>query len=118
MRSVAKLVQEFADSVAAQTDAIWRGDSKTGNKYAKRYIRAFEELKKLGDEGRDALLPLFLHSRKDVRVSAAAFLLRHRTAEALAVLEAEARGEGLVSFEAEQALQRWRDGTWSLDPSE
>jgi len=38
---IEKLVREFAENVAAQTDAIRRGDSKTGNKRAKRYIRAF-----------------------------------------------------------------------------
>jgi hypothetical protein len=47
---------------------------------------------------------------------AAAHLLRYRTAEAKAVLEEVAKGEGLVSFKAEQALKRWEEGTWALDP--
>lgn len=40
---------EFAASVAAQTEAIRRGDPNAGNGHAKRYIRAFEELRAKGD---------------------------------------------------------------------
>nr|WP_160174483.1 hypothetical protein [Archangium violaceum] len=48
-------------------------------------------------------------------MSADALLLRHRTAEAKAVLEEAAKGKGLVPFEASEALKRWEEGTWSLD---
>lgn len=54
----------------------------------------------------------------DVRVKAAAYLLRHRTLEAQAVLREIASGEGLASFEASEALKRWEEGTWALDPAE
>ncbi|MCY1075044.1 DUF2019 domain-containing protein [Archangium lansingense] len=111
-----ELVEQFAQNVAAQTDAIWRGDAKTGNKHAKKYGAAFDKLRTHGDAGRDALAELFKHPRPDVRVMAAAHLLRYRTAEAKAVLEEVAKGEGLVSFKAEQALKRWEEGTWALDP--
>jgi hypothetical protein len=36
------------------------------------------------------------HPRMEVRVMAATYLLRHRTAEAKAVLEEAAKGEGLI----------------------
>lgn len=112
-----KLVEEFAVNTAAQTDAIFtRGGAKLANKHAKRVNAAFNKLCKYGDAGRDALTRLFQHPRPDVRVMAAAFLLRHRTAEAKAVLSEIAKGEGLVSFKAQQALARWEDGTWQLDP--
>jgi hypothetical protein len=112
------LVAEFAENVAAQTDAIWRGDAKTGNKHAKRYIAVFGKLTAHGDAGRDALTLLFKHPRMDVRVSAAAYLLRYRTTEARAILEAAATGEGLVPFEASLVLKNWESGTWALDPAE
>lgn len=114
--SIADLVARFASDVAAQTDAIWRGDSKTGNRHANRYIEDFQRLRRFGDEGRDALAALLEHERPDVRVVAAAFLLRHRTEEAKAVLWAAAAGRGMVSFEAQQAIKRWEEGTWALDP--
>ncbi|RKG68978.1 DUF2019 domain-containing protein [Corallococcus sp. CA054B] len=111
-----KLVEQVAKHVAAQTDAIWQGDSKTGNKHARKYGAAIDQLLAHGDPGRNALLVLLKHERMDVRVMAAAHLLRYRTAEARAVLEEAAKGQGLVPFEASEALKRWDEGTWSLDP--
>jgi hypothetical protein len=109
------LVEQFAENVAAQTDAIWRGDAKAGNKHARKYGVAFDKLRAHGDAGRDALSVLLKHPRMDVRVMAAAHLLRHRTAEAKAVLEEAAKGEGMIPFGAQQALQRWEEGVWALD---
>lgn len=112
-----ELVQEFAMSVSRQSAAIEIGDSRTGNKFAKRYIAAFEKIREKGDEGRDALAALLTDERAEVRVVAAAYLLRYREAQATAVLAAEAQGSGTTAFRAEQALQRWNEGTWSLDPA-
>jgi hypothetical protein len=111
-----ELVEQFAFNVVAQTDAIWRGDAKTGNRHARKYAAAFDKLRAHGDVGRDALAILLKHPRMDVRVMAAAHLLRHRTAEAKAVLEEAAKGEGMIPFGAQQALKRWKEGTWALDP--
>ncbi|WP_309892797.1 DUF2019 domain-containing protein [Archangium sp.] len=112
-----ELVEEFAQNVAAQTDVIFRGDASTGDEHAERYITAFKRLRSAGDAGRDALAILLKHPRMDVRVSAAACLLRYRTAEAKAVLEAATKGEGLAAFEAAQVLKNWENGTWALDPA-
>jgi hypothetical protein len=111
-----ELVKEFADCIAAQTDAVAKSDSVTGNKFAKRAAAAFAELRAGGDAGRDALAVLFEDQRPDVRVTAAAFLLRYCGERARAVLETEAKGKGPVAFGAAQALQRWKEGTWALDP--
>jgi uncharacterized protein DUF2019 len=113
-----KLVEAFAYHVEAQTWEIFNGDAKTGNKHAKKAIAAFDKLCAHGDAGRDALAVLFTHPRMDVRTAAAAFLLRHRTAEAKAVLEEAAKGKGLIPFEASEALKRWEEGTWALDPAD
>jgi hypothetical protein len=43
-------------------------------------------------------------------------LLRYRTAEAKAVLEEAAKGEGMIPFCAQQALKRREEGTWAFDP--
>ena len=111
------LVEEFAHNVAAQNDAIFQeGDARRGNRHAERYIAAFKKLRAAGDAGRDALATLFTHPRMDVRVTAAIYLLRHRTAEARAILAEAAQGEGLAAFEAALNLKRWEEGTWALDP--
>ncbi len=111
------LVKKFAESVAAQSEAISKGDSALGNKYAKRYMAAFTKLRSFGDEGRDELAVLLTNERADVRVMAAAYLLRHCGDRARAVLESEAKGKGIVAFGAAQALQRWSEGAWNLDPA-
>jgi hypothetical protein len=117
MTRTEKLIQQFAHHVAAQTDAIRQGDPKTGNQHAQQYIRAVKALQNLGDQGRNALVPLMHEGRDDVRAMAAAFLLRHRNDEARRVLEDLACGEGIVAFEAGEALKRWEEGTWQLDPA-
>ncbi len=110
-----ELVKEFADCVAAQGDAIAKSDPNAGNRFARRYIAAFENIRGHGDLGRDALAGLLDDARPEVRVMAAAYLLRHSGDRARAVLEAEAKGKGVVAFGAAQALQRWKEGTWALD---
>jgi hypothetical protein len=113
-----ELVEAFAHHVQAQTQEIFKGDAKTGNKYAKKAFATFQKLRSHGDAGRDALAVLFKHPSMDVRTAAATLLLRHRTAEARAILEEAAQGKGLIPFEASEALKRWEEGTWALDPAE
>lgn len=109
------VVEEFARNVAAQTDAIMRGDRRGGNKDAKRYIAAYKTLRDHGEDGRDALARLLTHPRMDVRVYAATCLLTDRPEQALPVLREAANGKGLIPFEASQVLKYWEEGTWSLD---
>ncbi|ADO72701.1 DUF2019 domain-containing protein [Stigmatella aurantiaca] len=116
MARLEKLVEDFVKNVAAQTEEIARGSAGKGNRHAKRYISAFDKLCAYGDAGRDALAVLLKHPRIDVRVMAAAFLLRHRTAEAKAVLEEAAEHKGAAALEARQTLTNWKNGTWALDP--
>lgn len=113
-----KLAEQFARHTAEQTDAIFRGDARIGNKHARQRIAAFKKLRTYGNAGRDALALLLTHSRMDIRGMAAVYLLRYRTAEAKAVLLEIAKGEGLAAFEASEALKRWDEGTWALDPAE
>ena len=110
------LVKKFADAVVAQSEAQKGGDWRTGNKHAKAYIAAFKALRAHGDQGREALSSLLTHERVDVRTTAAAYLLRYCEDRARPVLETAAKGKGVDAFLAGQALERWEDGTWELDP--
>jgi hypothetical protein len=110
-----QLVAAFAESVIGQNAAR---DSRTGNKFARRYIEAFHQLVELhGDEGREALTVLFGHSDPSVRCMAAAFLIRFCTARASEVLEQLASGSGLAAFAAQCTLKNWANGDWELDPA-
>ncbi|MFT3727117.1 MAG: DUF2019 domain-containing protein [Terricaulis sp.] len=117
MMTLETLVAEFAASVPAQSEAIHRGDPTSGNKFAKQRAAIWEELRAQGDAGREALAALLWDKRADVRTMAAAYLLRYKHVEAKAVLEREAKGTGIIAFEAEQTLERWKEGAWSLDPA-
>lgn len=113
---IQKLVDMFARAVIEQTEAMKRIDTRTGNRWARRGHRTFEELRQFGDRGRESLTQLFSHERADVRVMAACYLLRYRTKESLRVLRTESRGQGSIAFGASEALLRWNEGAWSLDP--
>ena len=45
--NINELVREFAENVAAQKDAIHRGETQASNEHARRYISAFEQLRAL-----------------------------------------------------------------------
>lgn len=115
IRSIPEMVDEFARHVRAQMDAVNRGDIASGNRHADKYFDTWIALKEQhGDAGRDGLAVLMRHPELRVRVMAAALLLRHKTEEATRVLEdAAAMGD----LAAELNLERWRDGTWTLDPA-
>lgn len=113
-----QLVDEFAEAVCKQKDSIRRGDTRAGNRYAKKYVAAFRKLRSFGNDGRDALASLLYCENLDVRVMAAAFLLRYKNKEALKILREAAVGKGLAAFGASEALKRWEENDWSLDPGE
>jgi len=114
----ADLVRRFAEAVVAQDACLERGNAKAGNRHARQQFATFRELRAMGDSGREALAVLLRDPRPNVRTTAAAFLLRYKTAEALAVLREAAQGSGIVAFESGEAIKRWEEGTWSLDPED
>ncbi len=54
MKDTKELVQQFAEHVILQKEAIRVGDTRAGNRHADAYIRAWEELRALGHPGREA----------------------------------------------------------------
>jgi hypothetical protein len=67
MKRLQDLVNDLVENIAAQTEAIRQGKTGGGDKHGKRYVRAFQELLRAGDSGRDALVPLLRHPRKRSR---------------------------------------------------
>ncbi len=110
-----ELVNAFARAAALHSKALLAGDHRKANREAREVFKAFDQLKRLGDEGREALMPLLRHEDKAVAGSTAAVLLRYATREATRVLEDLSRDRGLLGFQAQQSLERWREGDWHLD---
>ena len=114
-KEIAGLVSEFRESLIRQTDTIWN-EGGSGNAFARKSIRAFEKLREHGNAGRDAFAILMTDLRPDVRVAAAAYMLRYRHDEAMEVLRQAAGRESMVGFSEGEAIKRWNEGVWSLDP--
>jgi hypothetical protein len=114
-KSISELVAEFAKHCLAQREALNRDDVAVANRHADKNTAAWHALvDAYGDAGRDGVATLFKHPSVEVRVLAAAYLLRYKTEEAIRVLE---EAKATDHFGAEQALERWREGTWQLDPA-
>jgi hypothetical protein len=107
------LVQLFADNVIIQSESE---SVAKGNKAARKYLRAWDQLIKEGDAGRDALSVLLAHPHPRVRIMATAFLLRYKHKEATTVLIDIIQNHPNYAFGAEQCLKRWEEGAWQLDP--
>ena len=115
-KEIARLVSVFRENVIAQTDRIWN-EGRSGNAFAGKRTRAFHRLRdQYGDAGRDAFAILMTDLRPDVRVMAATYMLRYKHKEAMKVLREAASRESLVGFEAGEAIKRWNEGVWSIDP--
>lgn len=111
--------EELAELLAAYaaTAERWhelRTDARAANPVFDENERLARALRAC-DEGRAGIAGLIDHPAEGVRVLAAAHSLDHCAPEAVRALEALAAGEGLHAIAAGYALERFRDGTFSLD---
>jgi hypothetical protein len=100
----------FASAVIEQGECIARGDHRGGNREAKKYVSAARTLLADGSPTIDRFCKLLDHDHDDVRVMAAAFLLKERTKEAVATLRQVARNDGLAALGAKMTLKRYARG--------
>lgn len=110
-----KLVQIFRDAASRHFEASLNGDYKKANREAKTIRKTFHLLREMGEEGYQALMILLENEYGAVATAAAAYLLRYATDAATRVLQRHAQDKGLIGFESQQALERWREGDWHLD---
>jgi hypothetical protein len=111
-----KLVEQFSQAAERMSEAIMKGDWRENNKWAKKQANAFQQIIAIGDIARDELLTLLEHQSLSVVLSAAVFSLKYDTAKSIATLEQiAATDSGIIGFQAEQALQRWKEGSWQLE---
>jgi len=109
-----ELAAIFAEGVVTQNRYIWQGDAVSGNRHAVRYIEAARALLTGGPTHLDAFCALLEHSDPSVRGTAAAFLLKDRTDQAVPVLHALASGEGLAALGARATLERYERGVLTI----
>ena len=114
-KTVQNLIEDFAQYVIKQNKYIGMGDWKTGNKYAKKYIKCFKAINDIGDKAKNEMLVLLNHENDSVRTMAATFLLRFNTERAIGVLREISKKSGITGFEARESIKRWEEGSWDLD---
>jgi carbamate kinase len=114
-RDIERRIENFVKAARAHYAATLAGDHEKVNAQAKSLQRAFQEIVALGDVGRDALLVKAENEEVAVAAMAAVYSLRHNTAKAIEILRHIAMQPGLIGFEAQQALQRWEEGSWQLE---
>lgn len=109
------LVEQFAEGAEKSFEAMMKGDWRENNKWVKRQIKAFQEITAIGDAAREELLTLLEHENLRVASAAATFSLKYATEKSIATLERVAQEPGMIGFGAQQALQRWKEGSWQLE---
>src|SRR5690349_18772019 len=103
-------LEAFVEAELNQVECIRRGDARAGNKHARRGIAAARQLLAGGEAAIDRFATLLSHESPNVRVSAAAWLLKDRTEQAVAAFRPIAETEGLAALGAVCTLKRYERG--------
>jgi hypothetical protein len=110
--SVAKIVSDF-EKYCIQNDVAGQSlNPKLANKYAKKIINCYLQLRELGKISE--LSSLLNSENENVRLWAATHTLRTNEAEAKRILHDLAGKSGLNAFSAEMTLSEWEKGNLKL----
>jgi len=114
-KEINNLIEIFSSAAKNHYEASLIGDWRTANKKAAIIRKTVKKLRSLGDEAREALLAQSDSEELSISAMAAVYSLLYSPEKSISVLARIAKEPGLIGFEAEQALQRWREGTWKLE---
>jgi hypothetical protein len=107
-----KIVSEFENFCIQNDTAAQALNPKLANKYAKKIINRYLQLKELGKT--DELSKLLKSENENVRLWAATHTLATNEAAAKRVLQELAVKPGLNAFSAEMTLREWAKGNLKL----
>jgi hypothetical protein len=107
-----KIVAEFESFCIKNDRAAQALNSKLANKYAKKIINCYLQLKELGKT--NELSKLLKSANENVRVWAATHTLSTNEVEAKQVLNELVAKPGLNAFSAEMTLRQWEKGNLNL----
>jgi hypothetical protein len=106
-------IETYAAAAATHGRATAAGDSSSANKAHGVIAEVYRELRK--DGAREELLPLLQHPDASVRAWAATHALDFAPTEGEPALQQLAAQEsGFIGFNAQQALNVWREGKLSF----
>ena len=107
-----KIVSDFENFCIQNDIAARTRNSKLANKYAKKIINCYLQLKELGEV--IALSKLLESDNENVRLWAATHTLCTNEAKAKRVLQELAVKPGFNAFSAEMTLREWEKGSLKL----
>ena len=112
---VEQLVESFREEATAHSRATLDGDYRAANRAATKAHKLFLRLTSFDIEGRLALLTLAETAADEVAVLAATYSLKFNPDRSLRVLTRLMSNRGVIGFQAEQAMRRWKSGEWHLE---
>ncbi len=115
LHDVDEAVSAFVEATKLHYQATLAGNYKITNKYAQIIDEAFRKIVAMGVEARQALLANVDDDDNAVASMAAVYSLKFNPERALDALRRIADKPGLIGFGAQQAIQRWEEGTWQLE---
>ncbi len=107
-----KIVAEFESFCIKNDTAAQALNPNLANKYAKKIINCYLQLKEMGKT--NELSKLLKSENENVRVWAATHTLQTNEVEAKQVLHELAANPGLNAFSAEMTLRQWENGNLKL----
>ncbi|MCE5324304.1 DUF2019 domain-containing protein [bacterium] len=106
---VSKLVDEFAEAIIKQNQAIHSGTTKEVKHYGNKIGPTARKLLQKGEEAKRQFATLFSHPDREVRANAAFYLINSMPEEALAVYKELAQGDDLVALGAQMRVKEWEE---------
>jgi hypothetical protein len=114
-RDAEKLKAKCRKFAEAHGAAYTRGDSRTANRNYDKLAVLLPKLRATADRGEEILRRLMKDPSDSVATWAATHSLPIAEKEALAILGAIARREGIIGFSAEMVIKEWKSGRLTID---
>lgn len=108
-KTAAELVDDLVEAILQQRKAVYSGTTKDVRYWARRITP--DKIRKLGDEGNRELAKLLSHPDKEIRATAAIYLMHCMPDEALAVFKEMAKGgpNDFYAMCARMRIKEWEE---------
>lgn len=116
-KTASELVQEFADAIIKERQAVENGNTKEVRRYGNNRPPIARKLLRMGDEGKREFAILLQHQDREIRGTAAVYLISSIPEEALAVFRELAEGDDLIAMGAQMRIKEWEEHPEHYDES-
>jgi hypothetical protein len=114
-RNLDSLIDQFITASTSHYSASLVGNWRIVNKEVSKIKKIVDHIRSFGADGQNALLVQLENQNPSVAAMAAIYSLKYNTEKSITALQKITTEPGLLGFEAEQALLRWKEGEWNLE---